>query len=510
MIEGWISRSSQNRKWIDDNLTGKSAKWVTPQHEFWIYLVASIVTSLVWVYSLFTTFNSLWSPSPVLLDQADFARSLLYAAFVSTTEAFAVLMFLLVVLRCTFLRSPTTALLGLFSALLIMVVVGGMSHFLLIEADWGVVWANRVLLLAGQYMTEGMTQDYRPNENWRLWTILYVVSALGSAIYGTTSVSLRRFAISFSCVVLVSLLIILNPNHSNYNTYSSAMKFLYAAALGAIAFCCTYWYRIRSEEYKVNRLKAWLGLASVGVFFFSLLIMDPPEALVKRGLMDEGINPLQWGGLFVNLILATAGGVLGFGIGVVLAFGRRSSLPIFSIPATAVIELVRSGPLICWLFIAKYLFKEVISPVYETDDILRTLLMFAIFGGCYLAEVLRGGLQAVDSGQIEAATALGLNETQIKMTVLLPNAIRTTLPSIVSIFIGLWKDTTLVYILGILDFFLLAKNAPNTDLRFLGDFLEPLYVSALVFWVIAFYMSRISLNIEANLGLTKEGGGEVT
>ena len=141
-------------------------------------------------------------------------------------------------------------------------------------------------------------------------------------------------------------------------------------------------------------------------------------------------------------------------------------------------------------------------------DSVRMLLMFGIFGGCYIAEVLRGGLQAVDSGQKEAALALGLSPMQTKLQVELPNAVRTTLPSIVSVFIGLWKDTTLLFIVNILDFFKLSKDMPNTDLRFLGSFLEPVWVSALVFWVFAFYLSRVSMKIEKNLGLVREGGGE--
>ena len=95
------------------------------------------------------------------------------------------------------------------------------------------------------------------------------------------------------------------------------------------------------------------------------------------------------------------------------------------------------------------------------------------------------------------------------MQVELPNAVRTTLPSIISVFIGLWKDTTLLFIVTVLDFFKLAKDLPNTDQRFLGDFLEPLYVTAFVFWIFAFYLSRVSMGIEKNLGLVKEGGGEI-
>lgn len=242
---------------------------------------------------------------------------------------------------------------------------------------------------------------------------------------------------------------------------------------------------------------------------------DPAPILGKlaQGFSEPGLPPSQWGGLFVNLIVAAAGCVLGFFVGVALAFGRQSKLPFFKTPSIIFIELIRSGPLICWLYFAMYLLPDIVDPTFQNpedfDNIIRMMLIFAMFGGCYIAEALRGGLQAVDSGQKEAALALGLNPIQTKLLVELPNAIRTTLPSIVSVFIGLWKDTTLLLIINILDFFLLAKNAPNTDLRFLGDFVQPIYVTAMVFWIVAFYLSRISLRIEKDMGLVKEGGGEM-
>jgi general L-amino acid transport system permease protein len=281
----------------------------------------------------------------------------------------------------------------------------------------------------------------------------------------------------------------------------------------------------------------YIQIGAVVTFFFAILIMNPPgfvkdfaaslggvapqtmrDAVIAGEfvpstldkLAGDGIEASQWGGLFVNLIVATAGCVIGLGIGVVLAFGRQSEQPFFSLPSIALIELVRSGPLICWLWFAVFLMPDLMDPFYDAEDIIRMLLMFGVFGGCYIAEVLRGGLQAVDSGQKEAAIALGLSPFQIKLQVELPNAVRTTLPSIVSVFIGLWKDTTLLFIINILDFFKLAKDLPATDLRFLGNFLEPLYVTALVFWVFAFYLSRVSMKIEQGLGLVREGGGEAT
>jgi His/Glu/Gln/Arg/opine family amino acid ABC transporter permease subunit len=326
------------------------------------------------------------------------------------------------------------------------------------------------------------------------------------------------------------------PSEINYHSIVPITNLSKALVVGYLAYGASYYYCSISEEYKANRLRSYIAIGAVVTFFFAIMIMDPPE-LVKNlavflggtpvqgireaiiagdvvpstldKLAGDGIQASQWGGLFVNLIVATAGCVLGFGIGVVLAFGRQSDQPFFSVPSIALIELVRSGPLICWLWFAVFLMPDLMDPFYDAEDIIRMLLMFGVFGGCYIAEVLRGGLQAVDSGQKEAAIALGLTPFQTKMQVELPNAVRTTLPSIVSVFIGLWKDTTLLFIINILDFFKLAKDLPATDLRFLGNFLEPLYVTALVFWVFAFYLSRVSMKIEKGLGLVREGGGEI-
>jgi His/Glu/Gln/Arg/opine family amino acid ABC transporter permease subunit len=333
------------------------------------------------------------------------------------------------------------------------------------------------------------------------------------------------------------MLVAWTPTEINYHRVVPLTNLVKAMLVGYLAYGSSYYYCSISEEYKAVRLRMYITIGAVATFFFAIIIMNPPELLKDLAVLlggespqdmrdaviagefvpstldklaGDGIEASQWGGLFVNLLVATAGCVLGFGIGVVLAFGRQSEQPFFSIPSVALIEIVRSGPLICWLWFAVFLMPDLMDPFYNAEDIIRMLLMFGVFGGCYIAEVLRGGLQAVDSGQKEAALALGLSPLQTKLQVELPNAVRTTLPSIVSVFIGLWKDTTLLFIINILDFFKLAKDLPATDLRFLGNFLEPLYVTALVFWVFAFYLSRVSMKIEKGLGLVREGGGEAT
>ncbi|MDP6562947.1 MAG: amino acid ABC transporter permease, partial [Candidatus Thalassarchaeum sp.] len=474
-------------------------------------------------------------------------QSQIYGVISAVVIAFAWWVTLTALIKWTPGKNPSTAMLGIATAWIIVVVVRGLGHFVLVEADWAVVWANRVLLVVGQQMTEQMTQApgsesclgvsncYGVNQNWRLWWILYPTFAIIASAYGTAAEKPARFLVPFSLVVFSLMAVAWVPSEINYHKEVPILNLAKALLIGYIAYGASFYYCVTNEEYKANRLRSYIAIGAVATFFFAIMIMNPPE-LVKdlavalggtpaQGMREaiiagevvpstldklagDGIEASQWGGLFVNLIVATAGCVLGFGIGVVLAFGRQSDQPFFSIPSIALIELVRSGPLICWLWFAVFLMPDLMDPFYNAEDIMRMLLMFGIFGGCYIAEVLRGGLQAVDSGQKEAALALGLSPFQTKMQVELPNAVRTTLPSIVSVFIGLWKDTTLLFIINILDFFKLAKDLPATDLRFLGNFLEPLYVTALVFWVFAFYLSRISMKIEKGLGLVREGGGE--
>ena len=537
---------------LEESIAGKpGGPWVTPSNNTQLSLLA---ISLAFVCGLIGGMWEGFLPNGffelVATAESEGASSLnaqIFGTISGIVLVFAWWVTLSILIKWTPGKSPSNALLGIFTAWIIVIAVRGLSHFVLVEADWSVVWANRVLLIVGQQMTEQMTQApgsesciavsncYGVNQNWRLWWILYPSFAVLASAYGTIAEKPARFLVPFTALCGILMLIAWMPSEINYHSVVPITNLSKALVVGYLAYGASYYYCSISEEYKAVRLRSYIAIGAVVTFFFAIMIMDPPEAVKDLAvwlggtpvqgireaiiagdvvpstldkLAGDGIQASQWGGLFVNLIVATAGCVLGFGIGIVLAFGRQSDQPFFSVPSIALIELVRSGPLICWLWFAVFLMPDLMDPFYDAEDIIRMLLMFGVFGGCYIAEVLRGGLQAVDSGQKEAAIALGLSPFQTKMQVELPNAVRTTLPSIVSVFIGLWKDTTLLFIINILDFFKLAKDLPATDLRFLGNFLEPLYVTALVFWVFAFYLSRVSMKIEKGLGLTSEGGGE--
>ena len=535
---------------FEESIVGKpGAPWVTPGNKTMLSL-ASIAVAFacgIFVGGMLHPHGFFELVSSAESGGASSQNAVIYGAISAAALVFAWWVTLTALIKWTPGKDLTTPILGITTAWIIVVVVRGLSHFILVEADWDVVWANRVLLVVGQQMTEQMTQApgsesciaisncYGVNQNWRLWWILYPTFAVIAGAYGTTADKPARFLVPFTLICAALMAVAWVPSEINYHREVPIFNLAKALLIGYAVYGASFYYCSISEEYKANRLRSYIAIAAVMTFFYAILIMDPPEfvksfAEVLGGtpaqemreaiiagevvpstldkLAGDGIKASQWGGLFVNLIVATAGCVLGFGIGVVLAFGRQSNQPFFSIPSVLLIELVRSGPLICWLWFAVFLMPDMMDPFYDAEDIIRMLLMFGIFGGCYIAEVLRGGLQAVDSGQKEAALALGLSPFQTKLQVELPNAVRTTLPSIVSVFIGLWKDTTLLFIINILDFFKLAKDLPATDLRFLGNFLEPLYVTALVFWVFAFYLSRVSMKIEKSLGLVREGGGE--
>ena len=423
-----------------------------------------------------------------------------------------------------------TALMGIISSLIFLSLIQWTLDLTLITSRWDIIWANRASVLIGPNLTEAMTQDYLVSENWRLWPVFFLACTIIGLSYGSSNIKVRSFIPAFGLATTIIIAFAGNSHEANYNVDKIILRFLLGSLLTTACFFGMRLYANKVEEYKLNKAKRNIGILSISTFFFTIFILDPPEIIaniskvisdniaflepVFEPLTREGVKPSQWGGLLINLMVAAAGCVLGFVIGVILAFWRQSNLPILKWPGIAIIEIVRSGPLICWLYFAMYLLPDIADPLFtnpeDFDNILRMMAIFSIFGGCYIAEVIRGGLQAVDKGQKEAAVALGLSPLQIKLQVELPNAVRTTLPSIVSVFIGLWKDTTLLFIIEIIDFFRISKTMANTDLRFLGDFLEPVYFTALVFWIFAFYLSRVSMGVEKGLGLVKEGGGDAT
>ena len=207
-----------------------------------------------------------------------------------------------------------------------------------------------------------------------------------------------------------------------------------------------------------------------------------------------------WGGIFVSLLVATVGIVVSLPLGVLLALGRRSKAPVARFLCVALIEVVRGVPLITVLFMANTMLPLFVPAEWSPDRLLRPLIGVALFASVYMAEVVRGGLQAVPKGQYEGAMALGLSWTNMMRLIVLPQALTIVIPGVVNSFIALFKDTTLVAIVGIFDF-LRAVDTQRLDPTWAGPTISATgYVFAAVFYFIfCFGMSRYSLMMERRL-----------
>ncbi|MGV1795123.1 amino acid ABC transporter permease [Rhizobium sp. A37_96] len=215
---------------------------------------------------------------------------------------------------------------------------------------------------------------------------------------------------------------------------------------------------------------------------------------------DFGLSPIdtaQWGGLLVTVVVAIAGIVSSLPLGILLALGRQSPMPLVRVASVIFIEAVRGVPLVTVLFMSSVMLPLFLPPGMSFDKLLRALIGVALFSSAYMAEVVRGGLQAVGRGQYEGAMALGLNYWPMMAKIILPQALKVSIPNIVSNFISLFKDTTLVLIIGIFDLLGVVQATlrdPNwaTPASAATGYLAV----ALIYWCICFGMSRYSRFVE--------------
>lgn len=260
--------------------------------------------------------------------------------------------------------------------------------------------------------------------------------------------------------------------------------------------------------------------ALVMVLFMTMVLASCDRRLWRRGallaclwaadlalcfvLMRGGVAGLPsvptdlWNGLPLTLLLAVLGLALAFPLAILLALGRRSSLPIIRALSVGYIELVRGVPLITVLFMASVMLPLFLPAGASIDNVLRAEAGLVLFYAAYLAEVIRGGLQAIPRGQYEAADSLGLSYWQTTGRVILPQALAIAIPPLVNTFIAAFKDTTLVTIVGLFDLLGTASNA-ITDPQWRGFYVEAYLFVAAIYFVFCFFMSRYSQSIERSL-----------
>ncbi len=265
-----------------------------------------------------------------------------------------------------------------------------------------------------------------------------------------------------------------------------------ALLLGVLA-AVTYRYR-REERRRVRR-----------IILISWVLSLPLVNILLRGLSPENVllpfvNPELWSGLMLTVILAVAGIATSFPLAVLLALGRRSRLPVIKLASTVYIETIRGVPLITVLFMSQVILPLFLPAEVRVETVTRALIGITLFSAAYTAENIRGGLASIPPGQYEAARALGLNGFYVTVLVILPQALRAVIPPIVGQFIALFKDTTLVAVVGLFDILGIAKSV-TSQREFIGRHMESYGFVALCFFIFCYALSYASRRLEKSLGV---------
>ena len=266
-----------------------------------------------------------------------------------------------------------------------------------------------------------------------------------------------------------------------------------------------YGFYPEAEQWRPNLVFA-LFFVSIAIFKMNIssnarLILLISYPIISFILISGGIFGLvhiethNWGGLMLTMVVAAVGIIASFPIGVLLALGRQSHMPLIRTLCIGFIEFIRGVPLITILFMASVILPLFFHEGIEFDKLLRALIGITLFQSAYIAEIIRGGLQAIPKGQYEAANALGLSYWQAMFLIILPQALKISIPNIVGSFIALFKDTTLILIIGLFDI-LAMVTLTVSDSKWLGFELEGYVFVSMIYWVICFSMSQYSKAVE--------------
>ncbi len=369
------------------------------------------------------------------------------------------------------------------SAIIVLALVYGL-RWIIAGADWTVIGVLGGQMVIGQFNTESAC----PGQNcfWRPQVALMLVSAMlgmGWAMAGGGVA--RRLGIG---VVAVITLFAFLPY--SFERMGMDVRLLLAANIPALGIG---WVVARYS----NMTGRDIVIYGVTVFIITVILL--------RGI--EGVPGMQrvsvphWGGIMLNLLLAVVGIAISLPIGIALALGRRSNLPVVKLLCVVFIEVFRGVPLITLLFMSQVLVPLAFPEDLHTSSLLRAGIVITLFSSAYMAENIRGGLQALHPGQAEAARALGLPGWQTTLLISLPQAIRNVIPAIVGQFIALFKDTSLVYIIGMLDVVEISRAFIQGNAEYLSSAKEVFIFLALVFWVFTYTMSYVSQKVEEHLGV---------
>jgi general L-amino acid transport system permease protein len=340
------------------------------------------------------------------------------------------------------------------------------------SADWQVVKANLRIYMMGRIPVE---------EAWRLWASAYLVALLIGLSWGVSGLRLRWTPRKAAMRAVIAVIVVLIFMY----LLEGLRIWILTLAIPAVFAAGVLLGRAGSRRLRGLLIAGWT-------------LVFPAIMVLLRAF--DGVPPQVWGGFMLNVLLAVAAIFLSFPVGILLALGRRSTLPVVSKFCVGFIELFRGVPLVTLIISGQFILPLMLPPGMQLSLIVRMILVYTIFSSAYVAEIVRGGLQGVHFGQYDAAKAVGLSTTRMMALIILPQALRSTIPAMISHFISLFKDTSLLAALAITDALRAARRA-SAQLEFIGDQKEALLAAALLFWVVAFSMSRWSQRLELRLGV---------
>ena len=407
------------------------------------------------------------------------------------------------------------------AALVLFLVV----RYVLFQANWGLVALNRKLFFVGSYPAE---------EAFRIWIALFLAVGLIAITYGIWGGRLRPYMIVVGVVAALVLTLGLGveprieerqfteiiQSGDQSTTISGinrvlvmeggwAPSWLYSLSLGlAVPFGSTW--VLLAGVFGTLAGGAVIGKRFVAKYRGNQILLQGIGALwvlliPAVVLLQIGVSTNHWESAFLDIIIFSVGVFFSFFIGLALAMGRVSAYRAIRISTVGYIEVVRAAPLLVWLLFATFL-KGELGPVGEAfssiDLVYRVMFVFAFFGGAYIAEVIRGGLQSVPPGQAEAAKSIGLTSLQMYTLIILPQAIRAVIPAIIGRFIALWKDTALLAAISLVNTLEKSRKVlgGQTDIAE-GAFFEIYLIVGLIYWVISYMLSRLGETAESRLGV---------
>ena len=379
-------------------------------------------------------------------------------------------------IRTNLLSTWYNAVLTVVIIAVLFLSVKGIGSWVLFTADWSAVTSNLKLFLVGQYPSD---------ETWRVGLVVLTTMffmGLSWSVWGGVA---RTFALALA--VGLGATSLLPPG-------------LVSLDLGVRLWLIAHPVAIMLG-YSLGRMSLvrprWVVMGWLLSFLLTLIIL--------RGFHDNAWLPFvstnQWGGLLLTFLLALVGIVASFPLGVLLALGRRSNLPVVKVFSILFIEAVRGVPLVSLLFMTQIIVPLFLPEGMRMDRVIRALVAITLFSSAYMAENVRGGLQAVPMGQVEAARALGLSGRNVMLFIVLPQALRAVIPTIVGQFISLFKDTSLVVIVGMLDIVGIGKSIILGNVQWFDSQREVYLFLAVVFWVFTYSMSYASRKLETALGV---------